>query len=98
MPIFGPPSTICAVNANSNLGSQLAATVIDRDTHNRLQIDHDRLTADNLRLQGRIEELQNTLHELHEDLAASRRARAEDIAHHTHSTRSDSSVIPINRS
>ncbi len=50
------------------------------DTDTQLQVDHDRLTTANTALQCRAAEHEQLLIDLRDDLAASRRAHAEDIA------------------
>jgi hypothetical protein len=78
-----------------HLGAQLAAKLIDPEAHGRLQLDHDRLVADNRQLQARITELERTVVELRDDLAASRRAHAEDLAQTATSTGQCAPVIPL---
>jgi chromosome segregation ATPase len=78
-----------------HLGAQLAANVIDPDAHGRLQLDHDRLAAEKLRLHARVAELQSTVNSLRDDLAASRRAHAEDLVQHAPNTRQSAPVIPF---
>jgi chromosome segregation ATPase len=78
-----------------HLGAQLAATVVDPDAHRRLQLDHDRLAADKRQLQVRVDELERTVNSLRDDLAASRRAHAEDLAQHAPNTRQSAAVIPF---
>ena len=76
-----------------HLGAQLAATIVDPDVHMRLQIDYDRLAADKRRLEVRIDELERLVNDLRDDLAASRRAHAADIAQHQ--SRDDVPVVPL---
>ena len=78
-----------------HLGAQLAATVIDPDAYSRLQLDHDRLAADNRQLRARVVELDRAATELRDDLAASRRAHAEDLAQHAPDTSEGAPVIPF---
>lgn len=78
-----------------HLGAQLAAKVIDPEAHGRLQRDHDRLVADNRQLQARIIEMERTVVELHDDLAASRRAHAEDLVQASRNTGQCAPVVPI---
>jgi chromosome segregation ATPase len=78
-----------------HLGAQLAAKIIDPDAHGRLQLDHDRLAADKRQLQARVVELERTINELRDDLAASRRAHAEDLAQHAPNTGEGAPVIPF---
>ncbi|CCW13976.1 hypothetical protein QLG13_28285 (plasmid) [Rhodococcus aetherivorans] len=68
-----------------HLGAQLAASAIDLDAHRRLQLDHDRLTADHRQLSARLDELERLLARTTDDLAASRRAHAEDLTRLGHS-------------
>ncbi|AWG99405.1 hypothetical protein D092_20955 [Rhodococcus ruber Chol-4] len=63
------------------LGDALAHSTIDIGDHQRLQADHDRLAAENIALRHQVLQQDNLLAELREDLAASRRAHAEDLAH-----------------
>lgn len=63
-----------------HLGAQLAASAFDIDAHRRLQLDHDRLTADHRQLSARLDELERLLARTTDDLTASRRAHAEDLA------------------
>lgn len=68
-----------------HLGAQLAASAFDVDAHRRLQLDHDRLTADHRQLSVRLDELERLLARTMDDLAASRRAHAEDLTRLGHS-------------
>jgi Family of unknown function (DUF6262) len=77
------------------LGAQLAARIIDPDAHGRLQLDHDRLAAHNRQLQARVVELECTVNSLRDDLAASRRAHAEDLLQHSPYTNQGAPVIPF---
>ena len=68
-----------------HLGAQLAATTIDPEIHRRLQVHRDRLAADNRQLHARIDDLERIIADQREDLAASRRAHAEDLAQYAQS-------------
>lgn len=78
-----------------HLGAQRAAKAIDPDAHGRLQLEHDRLAADKRQLQVRVVELECTVNSLRDDLTASRRAHAEDLAQHAPNTRQSAPVIPF---
>jgi hypothetical protein len=68
-----------------HFGAQLAATTIDSEIHRRLLVDRDQLAADNRQLHARMDELECIIADQREDLAASRRAHAEDLAQHAQS-------------
>jgi hypothetical protein len=69
-----------------HLGAQLMASAVDPDTHAQLQLDHDRLAAENSALPRRLDEHDRLIAALQDDLAASRRAHADDIARLTADT------------
>jgi predicted RNase H-like nuclease (RuvC/YqgF family) len=62
------------------LRAPLVAAVVDPDTHARLQRNHNNLAAENTKLRRQLYEKRSELAVLGEDLAASRRAHADDIA------------------
>jgi predicted RNase H-like nuclease (RuvC/YqgF family) len=76
-----------------HLGAQLMASAVDPNTHAQLQLDHDRLAAENAALQRRLDEHDRLIGVLQEDLAASRQAHADDVAHRTVETTSPVVVI-----
>jgi hypothetical protein len=76
-----------------HLGAQLMASDIGPDTHADLQLDHDPPAAENAALRRRLDEYDRFIAVLQEDLAASRQAHADDIAHPSASTTSPVVII-----
>lgn len=62
------------------LGSQLTDLIIDPDTHAAVRRDNDRLTSQNTTLQQQLAAAHGAVEQLERELAASRRAHAEDVA------------------
>jgi hypothetical protein len=63
------------------LGDQLAElVVIDPDTHAAVRIENDRLATENAEVKQQLSAARRNVQQLEAELAASRRAHAEDVA------------------